>query len=230
MWGKHLSLFQSSLKSWRTAIRLLTIGKEGREPNIASTTAEPPAVDPSAPTPAESVAIAAVGESLSERLNRLAKQKIQKIEAESVVRLTHEDDSTFLYENARPEFDRLLALIEASVALVNIDLQDLPPFEFKRDGPYIRQGDMAASLTFSQVYTSTGAITLELAFGREPENVYMDFVAGPPKIKRYRLSPAVRTDPTRIVWSGDLDNMTSEEVADFTLEHLTEYFLALAHR
>jgi hypothetical protein len=65
----------------------------------------------------------------------------------------------------------------------------------------------------------------QLASGREPQGVYADFFSGPPKPERYKLQPAMEQSPDRIVRIGDLGELTSEQLADFILEHLTEYYL-----
>lgn len=169
-------------------------------------------------------------ESLADRLNRLARSKQQEQEVETRVRRTQEQVNEFILANARPAFDELLNTIARRVDEVNLSLQDLPVFEWRKNGSYVKQGNVAAFLTFHQLFANAGPITFHIAFGREPEGVYAEgfLIPGfgdPPEPERYELQPAMEQNPDRIVWTGDLGEMSSEALVDFTLTHLTEYYL-----
>jgi len=164
-------------------------------------------------------------ESLAERLNRLAQQKRAEQEAEKHVQKTHEEVNQFIFANAKPEFENLLNILERKVSEVNPSLRDLPQFEFRRGGPYIKQGNVAAFLSFIQRMLNAQQTLLRLSFGREPEGFYIDFDSGPPEPERYQLQPAIKRSPDRIVWVGDLGEIPSEQLSYFILNHLTEYYL-----
>ena len=164
-------------------------------------------------------------ESLAQRLNQLAKHKRQEHEAESQVHLTEQQVNDFIIQNAQQEYQRLLGAVAGRVEEVNKSLDQIPPFQFRRNGPYVRQGNSAAYLAFEQIFLNAGPIHFRLSFGREPEGFYADVFSEPPVPKRYALEPAMERNPDRIVWSGDLGEMTSEQLCDFILQHLTEYYL-----
>jgi len=166
-------------------------------------------------------------ESLADRLNRLAQQKKVEQVAQKQAQRTQEEVNQFIFANARPAFDNLLNILENKVSEVNPSLRDLPQFQFRRGGvgPYAKQGNMAAFLSFIQPMINALPIVLRISFGREPEGFYADFDSTPPEPERYQLQPAMERSPDRIVWIGDLGEISSEQVADFILSHLTEYYL-----
>jgi hypothetical protein len=164
-------------------------------------------------------------ETLSDRLNRLAKEKKKELEAVNQVRKTQDQVNRFIIENARPAFNGLLELVATRVAAVNSSLQDLPPFEWEPNGAYVKQGNVAAYFTFHQLYVNLGPVSMMISFGREPRGIYADIFSAPPEPERYKLQPAMEQGPDRIVWAGDLGEMSSEVLADFVLTNLTEYYL-----
>ena len=164
-------------------------------------------------------------ESLADRLNRLAEQKKIEQEAEKQVQKTQEQINQFIFASAKPEFDRLLSILEAKIKEVNPALEGLPQFEFMKGGLYIKQGNVAAFLSFIQPIMNAPPIVLRLSFGREPGGMYADFFSEPPEPERYELQPAMETSPDRIVWTGDLGEIPSDQLSEFVLNHLTEYFL-----
>lgn len=165
-------------------------------------------------------------ESLADRLNRLAQQKKLEHEAEKQVQRTQEQINQYIIANAKPEFDRLLQALEAKISEINPALKDLPLFEFMKGGtsPHVKQGNSAAYLSFMQPVMNAPPILLRLSFGRAP-GMYLDIFSGPPEPERYQLQPAMEAGPDRIVWSGDLGEITSRQLTDFVLNHLTEYYL-----
>lgn len=164
-------------------------------------------------------------DSLAERLNRLAQQKREEMKAESQVHLTEQQVNDFICNNARDEYEHLLQIIASRVDEVNKSLDQIPPFQFQRNGPYVKQGNSAAFLSFHQAFLNAGPIHFRLSFGREPGGFYADEFSEPPSPERYALEPAMEKNPDHIVWSGDLGEMSSEQLCDFILQHLTEYYL-----
>lgn len=165
-------------------------------------------------------------ESLADRLNRLAQQKKLEHEAEKQVQRTQEQIGQYIVANAKPEFDRFLQALEAKISEINPALKDLPSFEFMKGGisPHVKQGNSAAYLSFMQPVMNAPPILLRLSFARAP-GMYLDIFSGPPEPERYQLQPAMEVEPDRIVWSGDLGDLSSDELVDFVLNQLTQYFL-----
>ncbi|HTR35840.1 MAG TPA: hypothetical protein VMH80_08075 [Bryobacteraceae bacterium] len=165
-------------------------------------------------------------ESLGERLNRLAQEKKSQQEAEKAVRRTQDQINQFIFANARPAFDDLLKLVETRAQGVNPSLQDLPHFEWNKGSHYVKQGSVAAFFSFHQPVLNAAPISFHISFGREPAGFYADVFSEAPEPERYQLEPAMEQNPDRIVWNGDLGEMSSETLVDFVLTHLTEYYLA----
>lgn len=166
-------------------------------------------------------------ESLADRLNRLAEQKKVEQDAEKQVQKTQAEINEFIFVNARAEFDQLLHILEEKIAGVNPALKDLLRYELVKGGvaPHVRQGNSAAFLSFIQTISNAPTlIFLRLSFGRPP-GMYLDFFSEPPEPERYQLQPAMERNPDRIVWIGDLGEIPSEQLSEFVLSHLTEYFL-----
>lgn len=161
-------------------------------------------------------------DSLSARLNRRAQEKEQEIRAETQVRLTQKEVVKLLCEKAKPEFERLMVIVEDRINSVNPQLEGLPRFEFLKSQHCVKQGNVAAFLLFHQLYANAPPISLMLTFGREPIGMYMGFS---PEPRRYTMQPGISESNGQIVWTGDLGELSSEMLSDFVLEHLTEYFL-----
>lgn len=170
------------------------------------------------------------GDFLADRINRLAKERKAQQDAENQAKLTQEQINQFIISNAKPEFHRLLSALEQKISNINSSLQGVPEFQFRSNGPYVRQGNSAAYLNFEQMFANADPIHFVLSFGREPEGVYADFFSTPPAPERYYLQPAMEHNPDRIVWMGDLGEMSSEQLCDFLLEHLTEYYFEHSSR
>ena len=164
-------------------------------------------------------------ESLADRLNRLAQQQKEQHEAETHVQKTQEQVNEFILKNASPEFQRLLDIVGKKVEQVNPSLLALPLFEWRRNGAILKQGNVAAFFSFHQAFTNAGPILFHVSFGREPDGFYLEGFSEPPEPERYQLHAAMAHEPERILWAGDLGEMSSETLADFVLTHLTEYYL-----
>ncbi len=158
--------------------------------------------------------------SFAVHLNQLAEHKRRDYKAAAQAHLAN----YFIVNNARSEYNRLLDIIDMRVNEVNKSLNGIPLFQFRRNGPYVRQGSSAVYLAFRQTYSNSWPIEFQLSFGREPERNYADVFSSPPIPERYALEPAMAKEPDRIIWIGDKGEMTSE-LCDFMLQHLTEYDL-----
>jgi hypothetical protein len=169
-------------------------------------------------------------ESLPDRLNRLAEERKREQTADQEAKLSQEQATRFIYENARGEFDRLLSFLDQKLAEVNQGLSGLPRFEHPPRATHVKQGSVAAFFSFEQIGTNFGPIRLRISLGREPQGFYMDIDRRGPVPERYELTPAMETSPDRIVWCGDWaplsDGISSEKLVDLALEHLTQYYLA----
>jgi hypothetical protein len=162
-----------------------------------------------------------VSDSLTERLKRLQEEHARGKQAEQDVHAFQERVNKYISDNARSEYDNLLRLLKERIEKVNPSLGTLPPYEF--GSQHVRQGNMAAYLTFDKPVMNMPNNALVLSVGAGPNTMY---VFGPaPSPVRYRMHGAAADDFSRIVWTGDLGEITSEQLVDLTLEQLTTYYL-----
>ena len=92
-----------------------------------------------------------------------------------------------------------------------------------QNGEVIEQGNAAAYLNFDKPISNAPANSLQIVFGPHRGTIYA--FGNPPKPERYRLQAAGSNSLDRIVWVGDLGELTSEQLADFVIEQLTRYYL-----
>jgi hypothetical protein len=166
-----------------------------------------------------------MSDSLADRLKRLSQQHAQIQRGETDVRNFQEKVNAFVSEHSRREYERLLAVITKRAGEVNPEIGDLPKFQVTQNGATIEQGNTAAYLHFDKPILNAPDNALLVSFGAQRNMVAMFFDEPPPTPDRYRLQAAASDSLDRIVWVGDLGELTSEQLADFVLEHLTEYYL-----
>lgn len=161
-------------------------------------------------------------DSLAERLKKLAEQQSLGQAAVRDARSLQEQANAFISDNARPEYEKLLASLRSRIEQVNPDIGSLPPFQFAQGG-MITQGNCVAFLHFDKPIVNRSENQLLVSFGPHPNNMY--FLSEPPPASRYRLSAAATDSLDGIVWLGDLGELTSDQLSDFILENLTSYYL-----
>jgi hypothetical protein len=161
---------------------------------------------------------------LAERLNKLAEAKAADKQAETSVAATQEEARRFLYENARPEYERVKATLQRRIDEVNPQLTTIPQYSYNANQSCVIQGNVAAYLTYAQLILNAGSIYLRVTFGAQPNAFYIDRSYAPTP-ENYTLQPAVEQRPLKIVWVGDLGQVTSDALVEFVLQHLTEYYL-----
>jgi hypothetical protein len=161
---------------------------------------------------------------LAERLKKLSEQHIREQQAETDTRNSQERVNAFISDRSRPEFDHLLSVMKSRVEEVNPNIGNLPKFEVIQNGSTIQQGSFAAYVHFDKPILNLPNNALLVSFGAQPNAMYF-FESERPAPDRYRLQAAASNSLDRIVWVGDLGELTSEQLADFILEHLTEYYL-----
>lgn len=164
-----------------------------------------------------------MSDSLADRLKRLSRQHAQEERADSDARDFQERVNAFITEQSRPEYERLLAVIKKRVQDVNHQIGDLPQFQLVQSGATVEQGNAAAYLLFDKPIVNAPNNALLVSFG--PHRNAMYFFEPPPAHVRYKLQAAASDSLDRIVWIGDLGELTSDQLAEFILEHLTEYYL-----
>ncbi|HET9183640.1 MAG TPA: hypothetical protein VFP59_16010 [Candidatus Angelobacter sp.] len=164
-----------------------------------------------------------MSDQLADRLKRLAEQHARGQEAEQDQIDFQKRVNSFISDHARPEYDRLLGLIQNRVKELNPQIGDLPPFVFNVGQQIVEQGNAAAYVIFDKPIINQPNNALLVSFG--PHRNAMFFFDDPPAPVRYRLQAAASDAIDRIVWMGDLGELTSEQLADFILEHLTAYYL-----
>lgn len=164
-----------------------------------------------------------MSDSLADRLKKLSQQHAEVERVEADVKDFHEKVNTFITERSKPEYEQLLTVIKGRVEEVNPHIDDLPKFQIAQNGATIEQGNAAAYLHFDKPIVNAPNNALLVSFA--PHRNAMYFVGPPPEPDRYRLQAAASDSLDRIVWVGDLGELTSKQLADFILEHLTEYYL-----
>jgi hypothetical protein len=162
---------------------------------------------------------------LADRLKRLSQQHSQMQRSETDERNLREKANAFISERSSPEYERLLAIITKRAGEVNPEIGDLPKFRVTQNGATIEQGNTAAYLHFDKPIINAPDNALLISFGSQRNMIAMFFDEAPPAPDRYRLQAAASDALDGIVWVGDLGELTSEQLADFVLEHLTEYYL-----
>jgi hypothetical protein len=164
-----------------------------------------------------------MSESLADRLKRLSEQQTREQNAEVETKKFRERVNAFISDQSRPEYDKLLALIRSRVDEVNPQIGDLPAFQVIQNGAAIQQGNAAAYMNFDKPYLNLPNNALLISFGSCPGAMYS--FDQPPEPERYRLQAAGSDSLDRIIWVGDLGELTSEKLADFVIEQLTRYYL-----
>jgi hypothetical protein len=166
-----------------------------------------------------------MSDSLADRLKRLSQQHAQMQRGETDARNFQQKVNAFISDHSRPEYERLLAVIAKRVGEVNPEIGDLPKFQVTQGGATVEQGNTAAYLHFDKPIINAPDNALLISFGSQRNMIAMFLDERPPTPDRYRLQAAASDSLDRIVWVGDLGELTSEQLADFVLEHLTEYYL-----
>ena len=165
-----------------------------------------------------------MSEPLADRLKRLSQQRSNEQNAELESKKFQERVNAFISDQSRPEYERLLSIIKKRVEEVNPEIGDLPKFQVVQNGEIIEQGNTAAYLNFDKPILNAPNNALLVSFGAHRNAMYV--LSSPPAPERYRLQAAGSNALDRIVWVGDLGELTSERLADFIIEQLTRYFLA----
>jgi hypothetical protein len=164
-----------------------------------------------------------MSESLADRLKRLSQQRSNEQDAELETKKFQERVNTFISDQSRPEYDRLLTTIRNRIEEINPEIGDLPKFQVVQNGEIIEQGNTAAYLNFDKPILNAPNNALLVSFGAHRNAMYV--LSSPPAPERYRLQAAGSNELDRIVWVGDLGELTSEKLADFIIEQLTRYYL-----
>jgi hypothetical protein len=159
---------------------------------------------------------------LADRLKRLASEQAREQKTELDTRSFQERVGAFISDNARPEYDKLIAELRKLIDQTNPEIGDLPPFDFSDGMTMVQQGNCTASLYFDKPIINRPNNQLMVAFGPHPNNQYFD---EPPAPIRYRLHAAAADSLDSIVWAGDLGEMTTKQLSEFVLEQLTNYYL-----
>ena len=159
---------------------------------------------------------------LTDRLKRLAEQHAKGKQAEQDVHAFQERVNKYISEHARGEYDNLLRLVKERVEKVNPSLGTLP--QYKVGSQQVTQGNMAAYLIFDKPIMNMPNNQLVISIGGAGPDIFYDFGPRPEPI-RYRMQAAAADDFSRIVWTGDLGELMSEQLVDLVLEQLTSYYL-----
>jgi ABC-type transporter Mla subunit MlaD len=165
-----------------------------------------------------------VSDPLADRLKKLAEQHAKGKQAEQDVKAFQERVNKYIADNARAEYQNLLRLLKERVDKVNPTLGSLPQYVVGQQ--QVQQGNMAAYLTFDQPIMNLPNNALVVSIGFGPNTAIMLGIFGPPPAPvRFRMQAAAADDFSRIVWTGDLGEIKSEQLVDVVLEQLTTYYL-----
>jgi hypothetical protein len=162
-----------------------------------------------------------MSDQLADRLKRLAEQHAKGKRAESDEIAFQQRVASFISGNARGEFERLLRLVKENAERVNPTLGELP--QYRLAGHMVQQGNMAAYFSFDQPIINHPDNALMLTVAPAPNTIY--FFGDAPEPVRFRMQAAASDQLDRIVWVGDLSEVSSEQLADLALEQLTTYYL-----
>lgn len=162
---------------------------------------------------------------LAERIRKLSEQHAKDRHAEADARSFQDKVNTFISDRSRPEYDRLLTIIKNRINEINPKIGDLPKFQMAQNGSTVEQGNVAAYVHFDKPILNLPNNALLISFGSHPNAMYVFDESARPEPVRYRLQAAAHDSFEHIVWTGDLGELTSEQLADFILEYLTEYYL-----
>jgi hypothetical protein len=160
--------------------------------------------------------------------DNLADRLRQKAEAQRTAERAERDQidfqnrvNTYISENAQREYDCLVTLLQQKAIEVNKNIGDLPQYEWQ--GMMLQQGNCVASMHFSKPFTNAPENRLQIGIGTHPHALYFD--APPPQPIRITFHAAARDDLGAIVWVGNHAEMSSDQLVEFILENLTEYYL-----
>jgi hypothetical protein len=165
-----------------------------------------------------------MSDSLAERLKKLADDKMKQRAAEEDIQAVQVRVNAFIAENARTEFTKLQEQLKKRIDEVNPQIGDLPKYEYHPGSQMIQQGNCVSGIHFDQPYVNGPNNRLLVSFGTHPNAMYFS-EADRPEAIRYLLQAAANDNLDGIVWVGDLGELTTEQLCEFILENLTEYYL-----
>jgi hypothetical protein len=160
--------------------------------------------------------------SLSDRLNKLVEHKSKEQSGQEAIHSIHERAAKFISDNARLEFDHLTSKIAALIERTNPSLNGVPKFEF--NGSWIVQNNCVATVTFDKPVYDKPFNQLLVSIGTHPMALYFDEGDRPDPL-RYRFEASATDAIDGIVWVGDSAEFTTDQLCEFVLETLTEYYL-----
>ena len=120
-------------------------------------------------------------DSLADRLTRKQYQQHQVALAQQDTLEFQRRVNAFISDNARPEYDRMMASLKQRIDEVNADLRDLTPFSL--GGGMIQQDNCIASWHFDKPIVNAPANRLTVGIGTHPNAMY--FMTERPAPERY---------------------------------------------
>jgi len=165
-------------------------------------------------------------DSLAKDLERRAVQHRQEIAAMDQKREAEQAAASFLLQEAPRSFKSLQAIATARISEVGDQVKNLPPFTEYRGVPGgfgVAQANVVATFTYlsGSMYANVlGDIRVMLDIG-----LHRDVMFGRAKPKTYAFRPVIRG--SQIAWTSANRTMNVDELADFALVQLTEYYLAI---
>jgi hypothetical protein len=163
-----------------------------------------------------------MSDSLADRLRQ--KAEAQRSEEESAQNRVdfQKRVNNYISDHAQPEYEKFLALLQQNIGEVNQHIGDLPPFQWQ--GMMIQQGNCIASLHFSKPFTNGPNNELKIGIGTHPYAQYFSEADRPSPVL-LSMQAAASDNLDGIVWVGDAGELSTEQLVEYVLENLTEYYL-----
>jgi hypothetical protein len=162
-----------------------------------------------------------MADSLADRLNQKLTTQRQAEQTEKDKVEFQQRVNAYISDNARPEYDRMMASLKQRVEEVNAGLGDLPKFQL--GGQMVTQDNCVASWYFEKPIMNAPANRLTVGIGTSQNAMY--FNSRRPDPERYQFQAAANDSLDGMVWVGSAGEFTSDALIDFALEQLASYYL-----
>lgn len=162
-----------------------------------------------------------MADSLADRLNQKLATQRQAEQTEQDKVEFQQRVNAYISDNARPEYDRMMASLKQRVEEVNAGLGDLPKFQL--GGQMVTQDNCVASWYFEKPIMNAPANRLTVGIGTSPNAMY--FNSRRPDPERYQFQAAANDSFDGMVWVGSAGEFTSDALIDFAIEQLASYYL-----
>ena len=109
---------------------------------------------------------------LANRLKKMAEQEAKGRQAEKDQQNFQQRVNNYISDNARPEYERLLATLKRKIDEVNPRMDALPKFQYETGQQMIGLGNCAAYLMFDKPIINAPNNALMFSIGTAPNTLY----------------------------------------------------------